>query len=89
MGVTLPVGGSKDHLLRIKGFNPEEVAIGDRAEELPVPLAHKETRPTESFLFLVNIAFVLDKPEKTSPKRMQIGLVTCGTPVKTNAGQYA
>ena len=56
MRVTLPVDGSKS-----KGFKPEEVAIGDRTEDLPVPLAHKK-RPTESFLFLVKIAFVLNTP---------------------------
>ena len=39
MGVTFPVGGSKDHL-HIKGFKPK--GAGDLAEDLPVPLAHKE-----------------------------------------------
>ena len=33
----------KDNLLHIKGYKPEEVAIGDWAEDLPLPLAHKET----------------------------------------------
>ena len=56
MRVTLPVDGSKS-----KGFKPEEVAIGDWTEDLPVPLAHKK-RPTESLLFLVKIAFVLNTP---------------------------
>ena len=43
MGVTLPVDGSKEHL-HIKGFKPEEVAIGDCAKDLriTVPLAHEE-----------------------------------------------
>ena len=41
VGVTPPVDGSKG--LLIKGFNPEEAVIGEWAEDLPVPLAHKET----------------------------------------------
>lgn len=42
MGVTPPVDSSKGHLLHIEGFKPEEVAVGGWAEDLPVPLAHKE-----------------------------------------------
>ena len=41
VGVTSPVDGSKG--LLIKGFNPEEAVIGKWAEDLPAPLAHKET----------------------------------------------
>ena len=36
LGVTLPVDGSKDHEIRIKGFN--QVAIGDWTKDLPLPL---------------------------------------------------
>jgi len=36
LGVTLPVDGSKDHEIRIKGFN--QVAIGDWNKDLPLPL---------------------------------------------------
>ena len=42
MGATLPSDSSKDHLLHTNGYKQKEVAIGDWAEDLLLPLARKE-----------------------------------------------
>jgi len=49
VGVTLPIDGSRDNEIHIKGFTPAEVALGDWSSDLPTPIAHQ---PAESFRVL-------------------------------------
>ena len=46
VGSTLPVDGSQDHEIKIKGFTPIDIPIGDWSNNLPVPAA---LQPTEAF----------------------------------------
>ena len=48
VGVTLPISGSCDDEIHIKGFTAAEVALGDWRSDLPIPIAESQ-EASESF----------------------------------------
>ncbi|CUS06791.1 unnamed protein product [Tuber aestivum] len=50
VGVTLPIDGSHDDQLKIKGFAPADIDIGDWAQDLPIPQCNQPSQSHCSLL---------------------------------------